>query len=133
MPVEERNALTNSFAAEKAEITATLSPEQRAAYELMGKAEVSESNRRSALNAASKMKDSLSLTQEQQMAVAAVLSELGPANALAPDAPDQVDARLRALESILTPEQLQNYRQQMLEKIERATKMEKVVKSLLGK
>src|SRR5437868_4958431 len=99
----------------------------------MNKDRSSESAKSFARAEASSMKDDLNLSQDQQAAVVSVLSKLGPGDSLATDVHKQLDARLRVLESILTAEQLQTYRQQKLQEIESDTKIGNTVKALLGK
>ena len=83
-----------------------------------------------AMAAVAELKEKFALTSEQQTALIPVLTQFGPIDAFATDAQDQFDARLRAMESILTPEQLQAYRQQKQKELEQIFKMKQV---LLGK
>ncbi len=130
LSAEELETLHHSFAVEKAESVAILTPEQQATYEQNAKDQQSKQAKTAAVAAVAELKENLRLTSEQQAALIPVLTQFGPINAMATDAQNQFEARLRAMESILTPEQLQAYRQQKQKEFEQIAKMKKV---MLGK
>jgi RNA polymerase sigma factor (sigma-70 family) len=133
MTSEDRNTLQHAFAVEENELASVFNPEQQAAYQQMKKDLASDDEKSFARSEAYEMKKSLNLSAEQQAAVRSTLANFGPADALAPDTRGQLDARIRALEPILTSEQLQAYRQQKLEVIERTEKAAAMMKALFGK
>jgi hypothetical protein len=129
LSAEEIKNLNQSFAEEKAELTAVFTPEQQTLREQNIKDQESIWAINSATAAVAKLTESLNLTPAQQEAMIPVLTKFGRVNALAADAQSQLDARLNALKGILTPEQLQAYRQQNQATLEQATKMKQ---ALLG-
>jgi len=81
------------------------------------------------------LKGPLSLTPAQEQQVASVLFSLKPGEGgknipYYDDAQEQIEMRMRALESILSPEQLQGYRQKLLADTEEHNSIATVTKAL---
>ncbi len=81
------------------------------------------------------MKQALGLSDQQAEGLAAAFSTLargegGPGITYYSNARDQLELRVRAFESVLTPDQLQKYRQLKLEDIEQREAIRKIVTAL---
>jgi hypothetical protein len=102
-----------------------LAPSQQAAYEQLKKAEERQSAETWAQGEASAMNRPLGLSPEQTKQVSSILTGLYGHKGGGSDLHDreQLEPRLRALASVLTPEQQEIYRQSKLKEIEHNAEM----------
>jgi hypothetical protein len=126
MPQAEAHKQFGKFAREqKQAVRAVLDPSQQAAYEQLKKDEERQSAETWAKGEASAMKRPLGLTPEQTKQVISILTGLYGHKGGGSDLHDreQLEPRLRALASVLTPEQQEIYRQSKLKEIEHNAEM----------
>ena len=123
---KERARLGKEAGSAEEEIKALLTPDQRAAYQSYHRDEVAQNARQVTTSEILRLENTLGLTPEQEDGAFAALYEtnLGQmgAGATLPSPPAStnrtdalqwsLDMRAKALESVLTPEQLDKYRQQ---------------------
>jgi RNA polymerase sigma factor (sigma-70 family) len=115
---------------QKQAIGAVLAPSQQAAYEQLKKAEERQSAETWAQGEASAMNRPLGLSPEQTKQVISILTGLYGHKGGGSDLHDgeQLEPRLRALASVLTPEQQEIYRQSKLKEIEHNAEMTELLK-----
>jgi hypothetical protein len=104
---------------ESTALRGVLSPKQMAGYEEARTEEADAGYKSWAEAMVAQLRGPLSLTPEQGQQVASVLFSLKPGEGgknipYYDNAQEQIEMRMRALESILSPEQLQGYRQKLL-------------------
>lgn len=123
---EEMESMGKDQVSEKDQIKALLTPEQVAQYDDYEKEEAVRMSRLVANSELLQMQSSLQLTQEQQDQVYAVLAEQaqlqmsGGNTGTGSDAMDfrkQAEKKAEALSKVLTPEQLERYKQQQEQQI----------------
>jgi RNA polymerase sigma factor (sigma-70 family) len=132
---EIKKQSTNLLNTEQSDLQALLTPDQQVVYERIKKDNSMKASRRFGSREAERMKRELNLSPEQTDRAASILAELpagqgGPGNALDADAKDQLETRLRALDPVLTPEQLQAYREATLREIELSAQAASIFKHL---
>jgi hypothetical protein len=132
---ELRKQFEESRADENLRMNALLTPEQQSTYQNLKNQQAADATQVFAKREASTMQNELQLSDDQTHAVASIVASLpaskgGIADALAPDAREQLNFRLQAMSQILAPDQLAAYQQAKLVEIERAAKSFEMFKSL---
>ncbi|MDB6028896.1 MAG: hypothetical protein JWM68_5119 [Verrucomicrobiales bacterium] len=132
---ERKNSWATLRAATEAGVAALLTPEQQGLYAKLKTDEKKKSSSSFAKNETSAMKRELHLSPEQVKATTRILSGLppgrgGPGNAADTNAKEQLELRLQALKPVLTPAQLQTYRQNKLQDLEQAEMAFKLFRSV---
>jgi hypothetical protein len=131
---ESRNPMHLAREDENSKILALLTPEQQVAYQNLQQEEAANAIQYFAKRESSAMQTELNLSDDQAHAVSSVLAGLPPTqgglgNATAPNAKEQLDLRLQALAPLLTPEQLEAYKQSKLAEIQQAASSLQMFKS----
>jgi len=133
---EEFRTGRNKFDAdESAALVTVLSPGEMTAYEQARTEEADAVYMGWAQAMVAQLKGPLNLTPAQQQQVASVLFNLKPGEGgknipYYGNAEEQIEMRMRALESVLSPEQLQGYRQKLLADTDEHNSIATVTKAL---
>jgi hypothetical protein len=120
---------------ESTALAGVLSPGQMSTYEQARTEEADSVYMGWAQTMVAQLKGPLSLTPAQEQQVASVLFSLKPGEGgknipYFDNAEEQIEMRMRALESVLSPEQLQGYRQKLLADTEEHNSIATVTKAL---
>lgn len=132
---EFRTGRSKFDADESTALAGVLSPDQMSTYEQARSEQADSVYMDWAQAMVAQLKGPLSLTPAQEQQVASVLFSLKPGEGgknipYYDNAQEQIEMRMRALESILSPEQLQGYRQKLLADTEEHNSIATVTKAL---
>jgi hypothetical protein len=132
---EFRTGRSKFDADESTALSGVLSPDQMSTYEQARSQQADAVYMDWAQAMVAQLKGPLSLTPAQEQQVASVLFNLKPGEGgknipYYDNAQEQIEMRMRALESILSPEQLQGYREKLLADTEEHNSIATVTKAL---